>query len=229
MEMKNRIAAVTYRRLLHRLSIHFLVSAFMVLAIANYCRAQDEHRLTASFGAGFTPLVGDLSNRLDNGWHITFGGGVNVTQHFAATLDYSYHGFGVSRRVLTEAGVPAADSHLWSLTVNPKIRLSVGSKLHPFIAGGVGYYRRVVEFTTPTVVPVLLFDPFFGVFFNTLVSANQVIGSVKRGGVGGSLGGGFEFKVHSSGLKVFTEARYHYADTGRIVTRMIPVTFGIRW
>ncbi|HZP62401.1 MAG TPA: outer membrane beta-barrel protein [Terriglobales bacterium] len=219
----------TIKRLFPGAWMQLLASAFIVLTLASYSQAQDEHRLTASFGAGFTPLVGDLSNRLNNGWHITFGGGVNVTQHFATTLDYSYHGFGVNRSVLAEAGVPGANSHLWSLTVNPKIRLSTSSRFQPFIAGGVGYYRRVVEFTTPTVVPVFLFDPFFGVFFNTLVPANQVIGSVRRGGVGGSLGGGFEFKVHSSGVKLFTEARYHYADTGRIITRMVPVTFGIRW
>jgi opacity protein-like surface antigen len=229
METKKRINAEPCRKLFPRASIHLLVSAFIVLAVATYSHAQDEHRLTASFGAGFTPLVGDLSKRLDNGWHITFGGGVNITQHFATTLDYSYNGFGVSRGVLAEAGVPGADSHVWSLTVNPKIRLSTSSKFQPFIAGGVGYYRRVVEFTTPTVVPVFLFDPFFGVVFNTLVPADRVIGTVRRGGVGGSLGGGFEFKIHSSGVKLFTEARYHYADTGRIVTRMVPVTFGIRW
>jgi hypothetical protein len=29
------------------------------------------------------------------------------------------------------------------------------------------------------------------------------------------------------GVKFFTEARYHYADTGRILTRMVPVTVGI--
>jgi hypothetical protein len=28
---------------------------------------------------------------------------------------------------------------------------------------------------------------------------------------------------------LFTEARYQYADTGQIPTRMVPVTFGIRW
>jgi hypothetical protein len=54
---------------------------------------------------------------------------------------------------------------------------------------------------------------------------------MRRSGVGGSLGGGFELKVGSddSNTKFFTEARYEYADTGKIPTRMVPVTFGLRW
>lgn len=28
---------------------------------------------------------------------------------------------------------------------------------------------------------------------------------------------------------LFAEVRYHYADTGRIATRMVPIAFGIGW
>jgi hypothetical protein len=85
------------------------------------------------------------------------------------------------------------------------------------------------KLTRPALVPVLIFDPFFGGFFNTLVSANEVLGRIIADGVGGSLGDGFDIKLGDSGLKFFSEARYHYANTGRIVTRMVPVTFGVRW
>jgi opacity protein-like surface antigen len=118
---------------------------------------------------------------------------------------------------------------MWSITVNPKLRFNRRSKFSPYLVGGVGYYRRTVEFTTPAVVPVFIFDPFFGVFFNTFVQADQVLGRITDDGVGGSAGAGFDIKIGDSGVKVFTEARYHYADTGRIPTRMVPVTFGIRW
>jgi hypothetical protein len=115
------------------------------------------------------------------------------------------------------------------VTANPRIHFTHSRKFDPYLVGGVGYYRRVTEFTRPTQVQVLIFDPFFGVFFNTVVQADQVIGRITHDGVGGSLGGGFDIKVGNSGLKIYTEARYHYADTGRVPTRMVPVTFGIRW
>jgi hypothetical protein len=76
---------------------------------------------------------------------------------------------------------------------------------------------------------VLYIDPFFGFAFNTLIPANEVLGSIRKGGIGGSLGAGLDFDLGSTGAKVYAEARYHYADTGNIPTRMVPVTIGLRW
>jgi opacity protein-like surface antigen len=212
-----------------RLSISLIATVLMLLSASLYGHAQNEHHYTVEGGAGYSPLVGDISSRLDNGWHVTVGGGFNFTSHFATTLDYTYNGYGVTRRVLTEANVPGGNAHMWSITLNPRLRLNPKGKLDPYVVGGVGYYRRTIEFTRPVLVSVFIFDPFFGGFFNTLVQSNQVIGDITRGGVGGSLGAGFDVKLPRTGAKVFAEARYHYAATGRIVTRMIPVTVGVRW
>jgi hypothetical protein len=223
--------APSINSLLRRVSIGLVVPGLVFLSVTRCCVAQDENRYTfhGGGGAGVTPLVGDISSRLDNGWHITFGGGVNLTSHFATTLDYGYNGFGVSRKVLNEAQVPDGNAHLQSITVNPKFRLVRIGKVMPYVVGGVGYYRRTVEFTRPALVSVFIFDPFFGDLFNTLVPANQVLGRITEDGVGGSLGAGFALKFGESRVKFFTEARYHYADTGNVPTRMVPVTFGFRW
>jgi opacity protein-like surface antigen len=178
---------------------------------------------------GFTPLVGDIATRLDNGWHVRFGAGYDFSSHFSASLEYTYHGLGVSEGVLNEARVPDGSAHLWSLTVDPKLRLKAHGKYVPYLVGGVGFYRRTIEFTQPTLVPVLFIDPFFGTVFNTLVPANQVLGDIRRSGIGGSLGAGFDRKLLDSHVKFFAEARYHYAATGRIPVRMIPLTVGLRW
>jgi hypothetical protein len=63
---------------------------------------------------------------------------------------------------------------------------------------------------------------------NPFFPADQVIGRVTRNGIGGSGGFGFEAGMRG-GTKFFLEARYHYASTGAIPTRMIPVTIGIRF
>jgi hypothetical protein len=216
-----------YGKLLRQLSILFALPTLLVLLAASSL-AQDESRYTFNVGGGFSPLVGDISKRLENGWHIDVGGGVNFIPHFSTTIDYMYNGYGVSQGLLNEAKVPGGNAHLWSVTANPRLRLG-RSKFNPYVVGGVGYYRRTVEFTQPTVVPVFFFDPFFGFFYNTLVPANRVLGDITRGGAGGSLGAGFDTKIGGSGLKLFAEARYHYAATGRIPTRMVPLTFGLRW
>lgn len=211
-----------------RFSVHIIAAMLTVLLGAALVHAQSDKGFTLSTSAGYSPLVGDIGSRLNNGWHWAIDGGYSFTPHFSATLEYMYNGYGVSRRVLNEARVPDGNSHLWALTVNPKLRLTRSDTgFTPYVVGGVGYYRRTIEFTKPVAVPVFVFDPFFGNFFNTFLAANQVLGDVTRGGIGGSAGAGFEVKLGDSGVKFFTEARYHYADTGRIPTRMIPVTFGI--
>src|ERR1700730_2512091 len=97
--------------------------------------------------------------------------------HFETNVQFAYNGFGVQPRVLDELGVPGGNSHLWSLTVDPKLRLGGNSSVDPYIVGGVGF------------------------------------------GVG----------LGPAGSRLFVEAGYHYADTGRIPTIMIPVTFGLKW
>jgi hypothetical protein len=225
--MKTNCSSRCFRKLLRSL-LFGLVPGSLTLGLGATPIQAQEQGLTISGSAGYSPLVGDISSRLNNGWHVTVDGGYNFTSHFSTTLEYMYNGYGVSRRVLNEAKVPNGNAHLWAITVNPKVKLGTSdASFTPYVVGGVGYYRRTIEFTTPVAVPVFIFDPFFGVFYNTFVSANQVLGDITRGGIGGSAGVGFEVKLGDSGVKLFTEARYHYADTGRIPTRMIPVTFGI--
>src|SRR6266404_1525682 len=61
-----------------------VAAAALLTSFAGVASAQDEeHKWTANFGAGFTPLVGALNQRLDNGWNISFGGGYNFSDHFS--------------------------------------------------------------------------------------------------------------------------------------------------
>jgi opacity protein-like surface antigen len=225
--MRIQRSTVSIESTLRVFSIDLVLAALTFLFIPSAVHAQNDRGFTVSADAGFSPLVGDISKRLDNGWNVAVDGGYDFSSHFSATLEYMYNGYGVSRRVLNEAHVPDGNSHMWALTVNPKLRLNRLGNFSPYLVGGVGYYRRTVEFTTPVAVPVLIVDPFFGFAFSTLVPANRVLGDITRGGVGGSAGAGFEVKLGDSGVKLFTEARYHYTDTGRIPTRMVPVSFGI--
>jgi Outer membrane protein beta-barrel domain len=191
--------------------------------------AQEEgHKWSANVGGGFTPLLGDLSRRLDNGWHVTFGAGYRPTSRFTIGGQVMYNGLGVSQGTLNEFSVPAGNAHLWAFTAEPRLSFAPRHHFSPYLIGGVGYYRRVVEFTQPTVTTVTVFDPFFFGFFPVLVPANQVLGRITRNGIGGNGGFGFEFGMRH-GVKIFTEARFHYASTGSVPTRMIPFTIGVRF
>jgi opacity protein-like surface antigen len=211
--------------------LRFVVIAILVVGFAGLGYAQEprEHWYTFNVGAGFTMPVGQISDRLNNGWNGTVGAGFRMTSHFEVNAQYMYNGLGVKPIVLAEAGTPSANAHVWSISADPKIRLGGARRFDPYLVGGVGYYRRTVNFTAPTTVPVTLFDPFFGLLIPAFEPADINLASVTRGGIGGSGGAGFHIRLGDSTAKFFAEARYHYAATGTMPTRMIPVTFGFSW
>jgi len=191
--------------------------------------ASAQTRFTAHAGVGATPLVGQLSDQLKTGWHVSAGGGVKFGSEFATTVDYNYHDFGASNFSFNQIPLPDVKSRMWSVTVNPKFEIPTGSRISPYVIGGVGYYRRTVELDTPSLIQGL---PFAGILSALLpFLPSQTLGSVNASGIGGSLGGGFDikFKDDDSSPRFFAEARYEYADTGSTPTRMVPVTVGIRW
>ncbi len=193
------------------------VAATLLTSLTGMAAAQDEgHRWTVNVGARFTPLVGSLNRRLDNGWNISFGGGYNFNGRFSLGGQIMYNGLGVSRGVLREFAVPDGNARIWAFTAEPRLNFAPRRKFTPYAVGGVGYYRRVVEFTQPTLAAVTVFDPFFFTFFPVLVPGNVVIGRAIRDGIGGNAGAGFQVPIGESGVKIFAEARSHYTDNGHI-------------
>jgi opacity protein-like surface antigen len=202
----------------------WLVCLAMVFACA-----QSERPVAINIGGGFTPLVGDVSSHLNNGWHMTGGVGYNVRGPLTIGVQFAFNGFGVSRSALMNAAAPSGDSHVWSVTAEPRLQLPFAHRIRPYVVGGVGYYRRTVNFTRPAMQRVFFFDPFFGFVFPGVIGVNQVLSSVTRSGPGGSLGAGWSVKLGNTDAEFFNEARYTYAATGTIPTRMVPLTFGLRF
>jgi opacity protein-like surface antigen len=192
--------------------------------------AQDLGRFTFNFGGGVTSITGSLSDRLSTGWHINIGGGFNFTPMFGLNLEYQYNGLGVKSSVLKELQVPNGSARLWSITLNPIIRFgSEESRVRPYITGGGGYYRRTVEFTEPTTTFINIFDPWWGWIGPVEVPANRILGSVSRGAGGFNAGAGLSVRLGDTNAKFYSEARFHYADMAGAITRIVPVTVGIRW
>ncbi len=201
--------------------------ALAIVSVLTVTASAQERRFTFEVGGGYTPPVGRTANRLNNGWNVGAGAGMNLGRFFSIGPHFMYNSFGVNSAVLGAFGAPNGNGRVYAITADPRIQF--GGRFTPYIVGGVGWYRRTIEFTQPSLFPTTFYDPFFGIFYPGVTSGNQVLGSVVRDGIGGSLGGGLQFGVGHGGAKLFAEARYHYADTGRVPTRMVPLTFGIRF
>jgi hypothetical protein len=179
--------------------------------------------------SGVAPTVGDISSRLTTGWNLDIGAGYEFNPTFELQGIFTYNGLGVSNQVLQQLQVPDGNGRMLGLTIGPKIHFPIATRVRGYVAGGVGWYRRTVEFTQPTVAVIDIIDPWWGYIGSEVVPANQVLGSVSNNAWGVNGGGGVSVALGESGAALFAEVRYHYARMNPTPTSVVPVSFGIRF
>ena len=180
-----------------------LAFILVTLSWSTHSYAQ-ENRFTADIGAGVTPTTGAMSNRLGAGWNFDMSAGANLNSLLSGNIRFAYDGLGVNQAFLAAVGVPGGNSHLWSVTFDPKLELHRHAGLRPYAVGGVGYYQRTVNFTQPVTSAGFFVDPlFFNVSFPIVVTGTETIQSVTHGGVGGSLGRRLRHQYRRLGSQVF--------------------------
>jgi opacity protein-like surface antigen len=213
---------------------YFLV-AVMLVALSGWAAAQsttgndDYKRWNFDAGFGVAPVVGDSNRTLTTGWDFQLGAGRNFSREFGVDIEYQFNGLGVDDRVLREFNVPDGNARVWSLTLNPILRIHPEKRLSGYVIGGPGFYRRTVEFTRPTLQQGFVIDPFFGFVFPALIPADIVLGSFSENAAGFNIGGGIAYKLKDTNASLYVEPRYHWANTGDQHTALFPVTFGVRW
>ena len=186
-------------------------------------------RFTFDVGGGFTKPVGHLENRIDTGWNIQAGAGINLVPWLGVMGQFMYTESGLNGGFLQSIGQPDGNFRMWGFSLDPIVRFNPKGHVDFYLIGGPGIYRRTVEFTQPSIATVTAFDPFFGYFFPVNVPTNQVIGSFGTTKFGMNGGGGFTVRVGSGNAKLFAEARYIKMYTQGTSTSILPVTFGIRY
>ena len=215
------------------MSRKFLLTTTCCLAIlicARPASAQITSKLAFNVGAGFTQPVIHSDSRLDTGFNITAGAGVNFNPRVGVMAEFGFNHMEVSGTELTAVGAPDGSARIYSVTLEPIFHLTPHRRFDAYVIGGGGYYRRTVEFTQPTVFTTATFDPFLGGFVPVGVVGNQVLGSFTQNKAGWNIGSGVSVRVRGdSNLKFYAEARYHQIHTTPVYTNMLPVTFGFRW
>src|SRR4051812_46082165 len=76
------------------------------------------NKFTFNIGGGFTEPVRNYG-RLDTGFNITAGGGVNLTPNFGLIAEFGFNDLDLTRRALTIAGAPNGSTRIYSVTLNP--------------------------------------------------------------------------------------------------------------
>ncbi|HLK48497.1 MAG TPA: outer membrane beta-barrel protein [Bryobacteraceae bacterium] len=207
----------------------FVTVSWLVGIVLVQAQTAEPPRFTFDAGAGFTQPIGHLENRIDTGWNIQAGAGINLVPWLGVMGQFMYTESGLSGSFLQSVGEPDGNFRMWGFSLDPIVRFNPKGHFDFYLIGGPGVYRRTVEFTQPTIATVTAFDPFFGYFFPVNVPANQVIGSFGTTKFGMNGGGGFTVRLGNSNAKLFAEARYIKMYTRGTSTSILPVTFGIRY
>lgn len=200
------------------------------------------HHLTFEGGAGFNPPAGsNQKNYITWGFNFTAGGGYRFNDRFSTLLEYQFIDDKLPGKLIAETGANGGDAHIWSLSVDPVIDLFPKATNDVYATGGAGFYRKVTNFTDPEQ------SEYCSYYYCGIGYVNQVVGHFSSNQAGWNIGGGY---IHRLGgmygdgkTKLFAEVRYldvlTPAETtepnglGKTTvaadTKLLPITFGVRW
>jgi Outer membrane protein beta-barrel domain len=211
-----------------------LLSALLILFFS--CLrglAQDAPRYNFTIGGGPGFPQGDIGNIVGTGGHFVVGGGANLGHTLGFDAEFMWHDLPPKQSVIALTGAPDGSARLYSVTGNIMAHTSEARKFGGYGIGGIGWYHRSWELTTPTLSLGTVCLPsyvFWGVVCtNGLVSSNAVLRSGSANAFGWNIGAGATFRLGESHGKFYTELRYHAAYFSHITTQVLPLTFGFRW
>lgn len=180
-----------------------------------------------NIGGGIGFPQGDLTKFVNDGGNFVIGGGFNFSKLFGVDSEFMWHDLPINSQTKALLTTPGASARQYAWTFNPIIHLE-GHRLGGYVIGGIGWYHRSGETTTPGVGVVC--DPYWSWWFGcTLGSVNFVTGSRSSNAFGENIGGGLTFRLGHSHAKFYTEARYHHAVYNHVSTQLLPLTFGFRF
>ena len=204
-------------------------------------RSRAASNYALDFGGGFNAPHPDSSPYITWGGHFNVGAGYHFSPNFALLAEYQFIDDKLPGNLIAETGANGGNAHIWSLTLNPIVSLFPKSSNDLYITGGGGFYRKVTNFTDPVATY------YCDYYYCGIGTTNQVVGHFSSNQGGWSIGLGYQHRIggmyHEGRMKYYVEARYLDILTPAVTTqpnglgtttvaagtRLIPVTFGIRW
>ena len=206
----------------------FLVVITMVVAAALPADAQDFNRFLINVGGGMGYPQGDLNSFANSSGSFVAGGGYNFTRYLGADTEYYWQDLPVNDRLKELIKMPNVRARQYAWTFNPIVRVPIGRKFGAYVIGGIGWYFRSGEATTPGIGVIC--DPYWSWWYGCVIGSTDIVTKSKSSSAfGKNIGVGLTYRLGESPLKLYTEVRYHQASYNNVSTQLVPVVIGIRW
>jgi hypothetical protein len=185
--------------------------------------ADGSNKYTFIAGVGFTVPTSTTSDTLKTNWGLQFGGGRNFNKTFGLLVQFDWDNFGFTDQTLNNQlaiynspqvfgpgalGQLNGNSHLWSFTLDPTVTFYSGDGFGAYAVGGIGFYHKTANFTTPVIGTS---EDIFGDIFQ--FQANQTVDDYTSNAVGFNGGLGLTYKLsHFANQRLYAEVRYVFVD-----------------
>lgn len=213
----------------------YFVVLFLILVYASVSAVGqvEAPKFNFNIGGGFGLPQGNLSNFANMGGNFVAGGGLNLGQATSFNGEFMWQDMPPKSSIVALTGAPDGSARTYSLTGNLMFHSPEAHHAGAYIIGGGGWYHRSWELTRPSISVGTVCLPsyaFWGVVCdNGLVESTTELNSGSNNGFGWNVGAGVTFRLGESHTKLYSEVRYHVAYYDTLDTRILPVTFGVRW
>jgi opacity protein-like surface antigen len=208
--------------------IRIFATVTILLAIVTSVHAQDYSKFLFNIGGGIGFPQGDLGSFVNNGGNFVIGGGINFSKHIGVDTEFMWQDLPVNSTTLAHLQTPGASARQYAWTFNPIVHFPLGHHIGAYGIGGIGWYHRSGETTTPGVGVIC--DPYWSWWYGCSIgSVSIVTGSRSANAFGENIGGGLTYRLGESHAKIYVEVRYHHASYAKVSTNVLPLTFGLRF
>lgn len=204
------------------------LASIVVLFGVTLTEAQDYSKWLFNAGGGIGFPQGNITSFINYGGHFVVGGGYKFSRTFGVDSEFMWHNLPINSATKGRLQTSEAKARQYAWTFNPILHAPFGSRFGAYAIGGIGWYHRSGETTSPGLGVVC--DPYWSWWLGcTIGLVNIVTGTSSSNSFGENFGGGLTVRLGDSRVNVYTEIRFHSSYKSAVSTNLLPLTFGIRW
>ncbi|HSY91953.1 MAG TPA: outer membrane beta-barrel protein [Candidatus Binatus sp.] len=195
-------------------------------------KVKDYKNWTFNAGGGASLTNGNTENFVRGGGGVVAAGVArNTSKYFGLRLDFQWDNLPLRDRALFLAQAPGANSHVYSLSLDPIINIPATPTWGGYILGGPSYYHRSGKLDSSTAIPGSACNPFFAWWGSCSSVSLPISGGFLKSSqneFGENFGFGLTHKI-SDRFELYAEFRDLHGKNGTVTTDLRPITIGVRW
>jgi len=195
-------------------------------------KPRDYKNWTFNVGGGASLTNGTTKSFVRSGGGIAAAGVArNYSKYFGFRADIQFDNLPLHNTALEMAQARAGNAHVYSVMVDPIIKIPATKVWSGYIVIGPSFFHRSGKLDSSAAVPGTACNPFWIWWGACFAGGLRQDGKFLRSSLnefGENFGGGIARKIRPN-VEVYAEFRYLHGARAGITTDLRPITIGVRW